>query len=44
LSKVTGFLVTAVAASLMTPFWFEVRGKLANLRMAGKKPAPAPGS
>jgi hypothetical protein len=33
-----GCLLTAIAISLGAPFWFDTLGKLANLRMAGKKP------
>lgn len=36
--KVPGILVTAGALSLGAPFWFELLGKLVNLRAAGKKP------
>jgi hypothetical protein len=36
--KVLGLLITAIAASLGAPFWFDVLGKLANLRSAGTKP------
>lgn len=33
-----GWLLTVVAISLGAPFWFDTLNKLANLRMAGKKP------
>ncbi len=35
---VVGWLLTAIAISFGAPFWFDALGKLANLRMAGKKP------
>jgi hypothetical protein len=34
LLKIVGFLLTAAAASLGAPFWFDVLGKLANARTA----------
>jgi hypothetical protein len=33
-----GFILTAVAASLGAPFWFDVLNKFINLRNAGRKP------
>lgn len=39
--KLAGLLLTAIAVSLGAPFWFELLGKLIDLRMAGKKPADA---
>jgi hypothetical protein len=36
--KMLGLLLTAVAVSMGTPFWFEVLNKLVNLRNAGVKP------
>lgn len=46
LSRVLGWLFTALAASLGAQFWFDVLGKVVNIRMSGKKPekaaAPAP--
>ena len=33
-----GWLLTAIAASLGAPFWFDLLGKLAKLRAAGTKP------
>lgn len=39
LYKILGLLVTAIAVSLGAPFWFELLGKMINLRMTGKKPA-----
>ena len=38
--KIGGLLVTACAVSLGAPFWFDLLGKLVNLRAAGKKPEP----
>lgn len=38
LARIFGWLVTIVAVSLGAPFWFDVLGKLANLRAAGAKP------
>ena len=34
-----GWLITVFALSLGAPFWFDLVGKLVNLRMAGKRPA-----
>jgi hypothetical protein len=36
--KVIGLLITALAASLGAPFWFDALNKLANLRSVGAKP------
>lgn len=36
--KVIGLFITALAASLGAPFWFDTLSKLANLRSAGAKP------
>jgi len=48
--KVAGILITAVALSLGAPFWFDLLGKLVNLRQTGiprdempPRPAPVPG-
>ena len=38
LNKIGGLLVTVCAVSLGAPFWFDLLGKLINLRAAGKKP------
>jgi hypothetical protein len=38
LEKLIGLLLTALAVSLGTPFWFEMLNKLVNLRNAGNKP------
>jgi hypothetical protein len=37
-----GWFLTIVAISLGAPFWFDTLNKLANLRLAGKKPEEAP--
>jgi len=37
-SKSFGWLITAVAISFGAPFWFDLLGKLVDLRKAGKKP------
>jgi len=34
--KVVGLLMTALAASLGAPFWFDMLGRVANLRASGK--------
>jgi len=36
--KVIGILLTAVAASLGAPFWFDMLSKLVNIRAVGKAP------
>lgn len=36
--KVLGWLATALAVSLGAPFWFDLLGRLLNLRAAGPKP------
>jgi len=36
-----GWLATALMAGFGAPFWFELLGKLVNLRGVGVKPAPA---
>jgi len=41
LTRVLGWLFTALAASLGAQFWFDVLGKVVNLRMSGKKPDKA---
>lgn len=38
LMKIGGLLVTACAVSLGAPFWFDLIGRLINLRAAGRKP------
>jgi len=38
LLKGIGWLITAVALSFGAPFWFDLLGKLVDLRKAGKKP------
>ncbi len=39
LSKVLGILLSTLAISLGAPFWYDILGKLVNLRAAGKPPA-----
>lgn len=39
--KVGGLLITACALSLGAPFWFDLLGKLVNLRATGKRPEVA---
>lgn len=38
LTKLLGWIVTALAVSLGAPFWFDLLRKLVNIRNAGKKP------
>ncbi len=38
LSKLIGWLITAGILSFGAPFWFDLLGKLVDLRKAGKKP------
>jgi hypothetical protein len=38
LLKMLGVLMTATALTLGAPFWFDVLGKIANLRAAGNRP------
>ncbi len=37
-SKVLGWLITILACSLGAPFWFDLLGKLVNVRSSGKRP------
>jgi hypothetical protein len=37
--KLAGFVMTALAVSLGAPFWFDLLGRLVNLRATGAKPA-----
>lgn len=39
LGKLAGLLVTVLACSLGAPFWFDLLGKLVNVRGAGRKPS-----
>ncbi|MFN0201559.1 MAG: hypothetical protein ACKVTZ_08560, partial [Bacteroidia bacterium] len=36
--KILGFALSCLALSLGAPFWFDVLGKMINLRVTGKKP------
>jgi len=38
LKKIGGLLLTVFAVSLGSPFWFDILGKLANLRSSGARP------
>jgi len=38
-TKLMGILITAVAASLGAPFWFQLLNKIVDLRSAGKQPS-----
>jgi len=38
LTKLMGILITAIAASLGAPFWFQLLNKVVDLRAAGKQP------
>ena len=38
--KLLGWLMTALAVSIGAPFWFDLFGRLVNLRATGAKPAP----
>lgn len=40
--KVIGILLTAIAASLGAPFWFDILNKLINIRSVGKSPKETP--
>ncbi len=40
LMTVAGWLITAIAISLGSPFWFDALSKLAHLRTTGSKPKP----
>ena len=41
LTHVVGWLLTAVLLMLGAPFWFDLLGKLVNLRAGGPRPSPA---
>ncbi|MCL4704414.1 hypothetical protein KJ068_04585 [bacterium] len=43
ITKVIGLMLTALAASLGAPFWFDLLNRMVNLRSSGKAP-PAPAS
>ncbi|MEO7731690.1 MAG: hypothetical protein ABIY55_12005 [Kofleriaceae bacterium] len=40
--KIIGFAMTGLAVTLGAPFWFDLLGRLVNLRATGAKPAKAP--
>ncbi|SBW19425.1 hypothetical protein FDG2_1368 [Candidatus Protofrankia californiensis] len=39
--KILGWLFTTLALSLGAPFWFDLLGRLVNMRSTGPKPLPA---
>lgn len=39
LTKLLGFILTALAISMGAPFWFDLLRKVANIRSAGNKPS-----
>jgi hypothetical protein len=41
LLKLLGWLITVFALSFGAPFWFDVLGKVVNMRSSGPKPAGA---
>lgn len=41
MARLLGWLFTVLAASLGAQFWFDVLGKIVNLRSSGKRPAKA---
>lgn len=41
LLKIAGCLMTALAVSLGAPFWFDLLGRLVNLRASGARPKPS---
>ena len=43
LQGIFGLLITAIAISLGSPFWFDVLKCIVNVRMAGAKPDSSPG-
>jgi len=43
-SKLIGLLMTTIAVSLGAPFWFDLMGKLVNLRFSSPKPQPSGGA
>ncbi|MGA7937442.1 MAG: hypothetical protein WCA35_28080 [Kovacikia sp.] len=40
LRRLGGWLVTGIAISMGAPFWFDLLGKIMNVRNSGSKPAP----
>jgi hypothetical protein len=39
-ARILGWTIIAAATSFGAPFWFDLLGKVSNLRLAGKKPEP----
>ncbi len=37
-SHILGWLITTFAIALGAPFWFDMLGKVTNIRNAGRKP------
>jgi hypothetical protein len=42
LTRLLGWLFTTLAAALGAQFWFDVLGRIVNLRMTGRRPEKAP--
>jgi hypothetical protein len=42
LLKVLGWIISILALLMGAPFWFDLLGKLVNMRNSGPKPAPVP--
>ena len=43
-TRVLGAILTAFAVSLGAPFWFDVLGKIVNVRSTGKAPSTTAGA
>ena len=43
-TRVLGAILTAFAVSLGAPFWFDVLGKIVNVRSTGKAPSSTAGA
>jgi hypothetical protein len=43
LQMVAGWLVSAIAVAMGAPFWFDLLGKVVNVRNTGGKPTPSAG-
>lgn len=44
INKLLGLIITVFAITLGAPFWFDLLGKIVNIRAAGVKPASTSGS
>ncbi|MEU7908022.1 hypothetical protein [Actinoplanes sp. NPDC049118] len=42
LLKLLGLALTAAAAAIGAPFWFDLLNRLVNLRSTGRRPGPKP--